>query len=446
MDVSTFRSTQTHVEVDTGPTLIELLDQHKATSGLLEPQGHETTMHPPVFTGYDDEDVRALEVNSRVVGDEESKPSTAAFWKGLPLSALTWELLSILLSACFLALGACISALKDKPESAWSRRVVQATLVTPSLWPIVFSGVLGNAIKPLADWRVERGVSLQALEQLWGSLTTAGSVITIFRWSILRMSSVVLILLWAFNPLGSQASFRGIYLQPKSGSSQGHITFYNANLSTQLFLTTFSAGSTRMKPTIRALYSSTLYDFASSTQYVNPTNSTAKDIVSVLGGESSAGIQVASDNWGNVRIPNLRYLSNYDSKDPHKWVTTPWDKTVLNYSSLLGDRVEGVSRTFVGNTTFTIMSSYQQFSCSPWFYLNASIPGAFSGTYLNNTEAGVWLLRNTGRNYIENVVSTTNELSISRTLFITFPFPNMTTPANTSEIIFASRNGEKEVL
>jgi hypothetical protein len=50
----------------------------------------------------------------------------------------------------------------------------------------------------------------------------AGSFITIFRWSIYSMSSLALIALWAFDPLSSEASFRGAYLRPGTGTSQGH--------------------------------------------------------------------------------------------------------------------------------------------------------------------------------------------------------------------------------
>ena len=57
-------------------------------------------------------------------------------------------------------LGVCVADLKDKPESAWSKRVIDATRIAPSIWPIVFSGILGNSIRALADWRVERGISL----------------------------------------------------------------------------------------------------------------------------------------------------------------------------------------------------------------------------------------------------------------------------------------------
>jgi hypothetical protein len=51
-------------------------------------------------------------------------------------------------------------ALIGKEESAWSLRVIRATQIAPSIWPIAFSGVLVNAVRSFADWRIERGILL----------------------------------------------------------------------------------------------------------------------------------------------------------------------------------------------------------------------------------------------------------------------------------------------
>lgn len=59
-----------------------------------------------------------------------------------------------------IALGTCLASLEDTAETSWSIRVVQASKIAPSIWPIVFSGVLGNAMRAYADYRVERGISL----------------------------------------------------------------------------------------------------------------------------------------------------------------------------------------------------------------------------------------------------------------------------------------------
>ena len=166
---------------------------------------------------------------------------------------------------------------------------------------------------------------------------------------------MVLILLWAFNPLGSQASFRGAYLRSVTGSSQGNIIFPDARLSTQIALSRLFS---RYGPN-RVLYALGLYDSVSNIQYVDTTSQAARDIISVMGGESSAGVQAATDAWGNIRIPHHRYLSNYDPNNRSMWLETPWDKKILNYTSLFGDHVKGVNRSFTGNTTFIITSSYQ---------------------------------------------------------------------------------------
>ncbi|KAF2727384.1 hypothetical protein EJ04DRAFT_479071 [Polyplosphaeria fusca] len=409
-DGSSLRSRpRPHVEANANPTFHDDgIDQHQATSRLVEHQREggeaKTTSSAQEFTGYDDQDIRALGRNSVHSEQEgESEPSTTTFWRGLPSYALTSEILGIIISVCFLALGICVAQLEGKPESLWSRRVIQATLIAPSIWPILFSGVLATAIRALADWQIERGISLLALEQLLGSLTMASSVITMCRWSIIRMSSAALILLWAFNPLGSQASLRIAYLQPRTGTSQGLVEFFNPNLTDVAMLSSFNMATptSHMPAVIPALYTSTLHDLISALQYVDLTNETAKKLVADLGGENSVGVQTATDNWGNVRIPNLKYLSNYHPDDPHAWIDTPWDTQVLNYSSLVGDRIDGVDRAFTGNTTFTILSSYQDFNCSPWFRLNSTVPG--NGTIPNYSEADWWLTNNTIRNLTQSL-------------------------------------------
>jgi len=193
----------------------------------------------------------------------------------------------------------------------------------------------------------------------------AGTVITMFTLSIFRFSSVALLVLWLFNPLGSQASFRGVYLVNTVGHGTGKISYYSHNLSTQEGLSVFQ-GDTN-KPTIRSLYSAALYDATSNIQYVNNENTTFKTAVMKLGGPQSAGVQSAMDSWGNVRIPTLEHLDAYDAADPSKWIRPSWREHPQNYSSLVGDRFDGLDRSFTGNTTFNMTTSYQNFNVGPIF-------------------------------------------------------------------------------
>ena len=193
-------------------------------------------------------------------------------------------------------------------------------------------------------------------------LQMAGSIIAIVTWSIFQYSSLLLVALWAFNPLGSQASFRGVYLTDIVDHGSGAITHYDPNITVQVQLSKFASGSTRSYPMMRALYLAALYDVTSNVQYVDNDNATFQEKIMMLGGSSAAGIQAAMDSWGNVRIPNIDYLSKYDQTRPNEWVEVPWRNSMQNYSSLIGDRFDGLDRGFTGNTTFNMTSSYQHFN------------------------------------------------------------------------------------
>jgi hypothetical protein len=193
----------------------------------------------------------------------------------------------------------------------------------------------------------------------------ASSIITIYKWSIFRLSSACFLVLRAFNPLGSQASFRGIVLQPAVEHAQGRVSYRNPDLGRQTGSNNvFAYDMFRAAPYFRALYFTTLYDYTTSTQYVDPTSDVASATVSLLGGERSAAIAAAMDPWDNVRIPSLRHLPAYNINQSQQWTESPWDTKVLNYSSLLGDRIKGLNRSMIGNTSFVTLSAYQQFAVS----------------------------------------------------------------------------------
>jgi hypothetical protein len=115
---------------------------------------------------------------------------------------------------------------------------------------------------------------------------------------------------------------------------------------------------------MRAFYSAALYDIIASTQYVDPTSPEFQDLVVKLGGNQAASIEASMDSWGNLRIPNINYLSNFDPANPHQWIGIAWNESVQNYSSLIGDQIQGVNHNFTGNTKFNITSSFQSLDVS----------------------------------------------------------------------------------
>jgi hypothetical protein len=166
-----------NLEIHPHPTFRQLLGQHSAASRLLG-QNHaanerSSIQYVPAQT-RDDADV---DISSGQTPPEKRPPyhsyesvdtinksasshDTRVLWQGLSAWALTWELLGIVISVLFLVLGTCVAHLKGQTESEWSKHVIQATRIAPSIWPILFSGVLGNAVRRFANWRAERGIRL----------------------------------------------------------------------------------------------------------------------------------------------------------------------------------------------------------------------------------------------------------------------------------------------
>lgn len=115
------RPCQSPVMVDTAPALIGMLDQHHATSRLLESRpidqhtsSEQLSSKDSSWTialahqrSYSDDDdvggeVRALNSTTLTPDDNENRVSKAMLWSGLPHYLLIWELLNILFSICFL--------------------------------------------------------------------------------------------------------------------------------------------------------------------------------------------------------------------------------------------------------------------------------------------------------------------------------------------------------
>lgn len=195
------------------------------------------------------------------------------------------------------------------------------------------------------------------------------------RWPGAPVLSLTLIALWSFNPLGSQALFRGAYLQVQRDSVTDNTAYYlNPSLVGSLqSASSFDNERDGHRSQVRALYSTTVYDIATRTQYLDYdligqpelyNSSSSQMFFSLVYSlhSNDPGVKSAVDPWDNVRIPHLEYLPTYNSNDPHRWIEPSWIKSPQNWSSLIGD-VVGFDADYVkpGNTTFNITSSYQRF-------------------------------------------------------------------------------------
>jgi hypothetical protein len=91
--------------------------------------------------------------------------------------------------------------------------------------------VVGWCLKKLAQWKLERGSTLEPLERLMGSQTFGSTIITQSKLGMFHATAVVLILVWMLSPLGSQSSLHLVRVESR---------VYNATNYTVSYFDTFS--------------------------------------------------------------------------------------------------------------------------------------------------------------------------------------------------------------
>jgi hypothetical protein len=259
----------------------------------------------------------------------------------LNISSTRWlefvpDFLNLLFTIAFIALGIAITRLKDQPESSWSHKVIAATQLAPTLWPILFAAVVGNAIKVFAQYRAERGATLGTLEQLMGSQTVASTVKTVYLLRAFGLYTLALLVIWAFNPLGSQASFRGVYLKDTFAMGTRLHSFQNSSMIYEAQQSALATGSGWQSslPMVRSLYGASLFAPDAGTQYANGTSDGFQGLLLRLGGAHTVMQQMTTDVWGNVRIPDVQTLPSYTAGKKNDWVSVPNNVSVVNYTSM----------------------------------------------------------------------------------------------------------------
>lgn len=274
------------------------------------------------------------------------------------------EFINLIFTALFLAFGIAVIKLKGQPQSPWTDTVDEATRLVPTLFPILFSSVLGNSLKNFAHFKLERGATILSLEQLIGSQTVASAVKNIYVLRSFGLYSFVLITLWAFNPLGSQASLRSVYLENQFSHGTSQISFQSNNFTDDISMSGLSDGTMweLWKSLPQILHGAALFEPVSGAQYSNGSSTNFDNLVSSLGGTEVAASQMTTDIWNNVRIPDILSLAGYNNTTPGEWVKVPVDTEVVNYTSLIGlPARQGNSTLSEGNTTFIVNASYHHF-------------------------------------------------------------------------------------
>ncbi|KAH7191725.1 uncharacterized protein B0J16DRAFT_236977, partial [Fusarium flagelliforme] len=208
--------------------------------------------------------------------------------------------------------------------------------VIASAFPIAFASIVGRMVFEAARWKLEKGATLGLLEQLIGSRTVGSTFITQICLGKFNVLGLVLLLLWAFSPLGSQAVLRTLEAKLQPVFSNSSILYFSTDAQTRL---------AENFPETPGMSGRDHRDFGH-----------IKTMFAALFFTSVGRKSDPMDLWGNVKIPNL------DIKD-NKWHNITSEPSPDSYSALLGLPVTNVT---TGNLTFLLESSYIHLEC--WNY------------------------------------------------------------------------------
>lgn len=212
------------------------------------------------------------------------------------------------------------------------------------------------------------------LEQLMGSQTFFGTISISVVLRRIALLPIVLMCVWAFSPLGSQASLRAIGTEPRSGIGSRQLMYLS---TTEDDGSTIFQGADEVESTIstvKSIYASALLQSTAGLQSSNGSSKNFDSFLSGLGAVDDILRSSTADAWSNVRIPKLEVLPGYDPTHAEAPIPVPYGSQIINYSSLIGIPVREVERdqqaiSSVGNLSFPLKSRYMSLKvCARTFF------------------------------------------------------------------------------
>lgn len=205
-----------------------------------------------------------------------------------------------------------------------------------TLFPVLFAAIVGRLMMQAARWKLEEGSTLGSLEQLLGSRTVGGAILTPFHLRSLNFLGVGLLLLWAFSPLGAQATLRMVELRVAPRTEPSSALYFDTRSTSRFQDLTAVSPST-------ALLVEVVMD----------------QIATIYNGLLLAPMAIKNDTmdlWGNVKVPLFSSLER--RTETEGWTDVP--NGDIQYSGLVGIPVVNIT---TGNTTFELESNYLELVC-----------------------------------------------------------------------------------
>ncbi|CAI0654279.1 unnamed protein product [Colletotrichum noveboracense] len=245
------------------------------------------------------------------------------------------SILMAVVVAVYVGLLFRFNGLEIQDSPAMWRFTLEFNQLAPTIVPLMFAFVLGRTIRSFAHWRLQRGERVGFLDSLLGSTTMTGTVTTMIDMKSIRWSSIVLVLIWAFSPLGGQAALRVLLKKPEAVVSFAELPYLDVNTSFPAQYIGSNIGNAQL-----------------------PINSL---VYSALGASGEVR-QSSQDTSGNVKIPMIEPLLGRHSTKADEWITlNDEDRASITWSSLIGIPFGNISRT--GRTSFKLETSYLKMDC-----------------------------------------------------------------------------------
>ncbi|EGP82931.1 uncharacterized protein MYCGRDRAFT_97076 [Zymoseptoria tritici IPO323] len=204
----------------------------------------------------------------------------------------------------------------------------------PSVFPILFAAVLGRLFKALMNWRLEHGAKLGFLDLLAGSTSAANTILTQIHIGLPSLLGLILLVAWAFSPLGGQATLRVLRLQSSDTLTTNDIMYMTNNIT---YMTYVSGSLGLLGTLINGLFNAAL---------LGPRRVKESPV----------------DTWNNVKIPMIEYIAQDQQLIINStWLPVPQDDNVV-YSSLIGIPISTMPSD--SRSTFFMETSYLILDCS----------------------------------------------------------------------------------
>ncbi|OCT49076.1 hypothetical protein CLCR_04659 [Cladophialophora carrionii] len=254
------------------------------------------------------------------------------------LSALGESILDLfvaIICAYFIVFAALVYSRRDEPlDRSGNQELLDAAKYNPTIFPILFAGVIGKFLKAVAAIKLENGTSVLSLEYLLQSRTVLSTVTAPLILKTVNLLTPLLFVLWALSPLGGQAGLRAISTKDAYTNTTNNFT-YLAYVSPFTNAGVNSASAEPLVP-INAIFTSALIG-------------------------SAKAKSLAQDQYGNVKVPLYESLPSATSDSARGWRSVP-DNGDYQWSSLTGLPIHGLPSA--GVSTFNLETGYMVTTCN----------------------------------------------------------------------------------